>query len=323
MDDPRRPPSPTNDPTTSYRDVRVLVVGATGFVGRHVIAALVRGGAKLHWTTRGASQGAAAHGVDLRDEAAVRALIAKVRPAITFNLAGYGVDAGERNERDATLLNDELVGALARALAATPKSRDENWRGLELVHVGSALEYGDASGDLNEATEPKPTTLYGRTKLAGTRRLAELAATLPLRAATARLFMVYGPGEHAGRLLPSLIESARLQKPLPLTSGTQQRDFTFVGDAAEALLRLGVANGVRPGEAVNVATGRLTSVRDFVEAAARALKLPTELLQFGALPTRAEEMRHSPVAVARAKELLDWLPPTAIEEGLRKSAGPR
>jgi nucleoside-diphosphate-sugar epimerase len=329
-----------------YEGARALVVGGTGFLGRHVAAALAANGAELHWTTRDPSLvepralGLAAgrgHVVDLRDDLAVIELLTAVRPAITFNLAGYGIDPGERDEREAALLNDHFVGVLAQALgqgvaqARAPVSEGSETSDrnpldpplLDLVHVGSALEYGKAGGDLRESSEPQPTTVYGRTKLAGTRALEQACRNSPLRVVTARLFMVFGPGEHEGRLVPSLRRTAATSAPLDLTSGRQERDFTWVGDVAEALLRLGVARGVRPGEIVNVATGRSTSVRAFVATAARIFAIPRELLRFGTLPTRPEEMRHSPVAIGRAKELLHWFPSTTIEQGLRKIAAAR
>ena len=316
-------------PLERYRGARVLVVGGTGFVGRHLLARLAPlDVAQLAWTARDAALGepdalglAQGRGVrvDLRDDAAVRSLVAELRPSITFNAAGYGVDPEERDEEAAVAINDRFVGVLAGELS---RRRDPAWRGLDLVHVGSALEYGSASGDLNESTEPAPTTLYGRTKLAGTQRLAARSLDTLCRGVTARLFMLYGPGEHAGRLVPQLLKTAATRAPLLLTAGTQERDFTYVGDAAEGLLRLGVSTA-KPGEVVNLATGVLTSVRNFVQRAARVLEIPAELLHFGELPTRPEEMRHGPVALGRAKELLDWLPATTIEEGLRKTAAAR
>jgi len=332
---PQEPSASLDAWSAPYRGARALVFGGTGFLGTHVAAALARAGAQPHWTTRDRAlagpgalgfAGGRGHVADLRDERAVREVVAAVRPAIAFNLAGYGVDPVERDEVDAHLLNAAFVATAARALSEAPPA-GESVAGrtelLRLVHVGSALEYGAAAGDLHESTEPRPTTLYGRTKLAGTQLLAEACAGSPLRAATARLFMVYGPGEREGRLLPSLLRAAAARAPIELTAGAQQRDFTFVGDAAEGLLRLGAAASVRPGEVVNLATGRLTSVRAFAETAARILGLPPELLRFGALATRGEEMSHAPVAVGRARVLLGWLPPTTVEEGLRRSAAAR
>ena len=114
-----------------------------------------------------------------------------------------------------------------------------------------------------------------------------------LRGVTARLFTVYGPGETPERLLPSLIQAAKAGRPQRLTSGHQKRDFTYVEDAAEGLLRLGQSSA-EPGAVINLATGRLTPVRGLVRIAADVLNIPAENLEFGALSDRPEEMSHSP-----------------------------
>src|SRR5205085_11129237 len=128
-------------------------------------------------------------------------------------------------------------------------------------------EYGVAQGDLSESTDAAPTTLYGRSKLAGTRALTDRCRALGLNGLTARLFTVYGPEEQPGRLLPTLCTAAATQEPIELSDGRQRRDFTYIEDVVEGLLRLGVA-APNPGSVVNMATGRLTSVRSFVQTTA-------------------------------------------------------
>ncbi len=130
--------------------------------------------------------------------------------------------------------------------------------------------------------------------------------------------MVYGVGERPGRLLPTLIAAASDGAPVRLTSGEQRRDFTYVDDAAEGLLRIGMCDA-EPGEVINVATGELTTIRDFVLRAARVLGLRNDQLAFGALPTRLEEMRHDPVNIARLRKLTGWSPATSIEDGVRRT----
>jgi nucleoside-diphosphate-sugar epimerase len=103
-----------------------------------------------------------------------------------------------------------------------------------------------------------------------------------------------------------------------LTSGEQKRDFIYVEDVSEALVRLGIAPAA-PGDIVNLATGCLTSVRDFVETAARILKIPEDQLRFGELPPLPEEMHHSEVTTERLRRLTGWAPSTMIEEGIRKT----
>lgn len=306
-----------------YRGVTAAVLGASGFIGRWVArylidagactVAIVRDAGAVPSAIRQASTGVVE--ADLSDRNAVRDAIVSTRPTIVFNLAGYGVDRSERDEQMAQLLNAELPAWIAYSLDAP----DDGWTGQRIVHTGSALEYGEIGGDLREDSQPNPTTLYGRTKLAGTLALARACEERGVRGLTARLFTVYGAGEHPGRLLPTLLEGARHSETIPLSAGLQRRDFTYVEDVAEGLLRLGLCRNAHPGEIVNLATGRLTPVREFTLEAARVLGIATERLAFGALPTRTEEMQHDPVLIARLKELIGWSPATDIASGVART----
>jgi nucleoside-diphosphate-sugar epimerase len=304
------------DSAAEYRGAVALVLGSSGFIGRWVARTLAECGARVVRAVRDRRSVAGdAIEADLMQPGSARELLRAVRPSITFNLAGYGVDRRERDETAAWRLNAEAVRELASAIAEV---RDSKWRGADLVHVGSALEYGAASGDLAEDCTPLPSTPYGKSKLEGTRIVADAAAGGGLKAFTARLFTVYGPGEHAGRLLPSLTEAARTGAPVDLTAGSQKRDFTYVEDVAEGLCRLAFSGAVR-GEAINLATGRLTTVCTFAETAAAILNIPGERLRFGKLPPRTEEMEHSAVSLNRLRRLAAWTPGVGIEEGIYKT----
>ena len=302
---------------------RVLVVGADGFVGRWVARALTEMGAELHASVLETARAervfadygvrARVHRTDLTDDHEREQLLAEVQPAVTFNLAGYGVARQERDEALARAVNQELPAQLALDVA---RHRDPNWTHTALVHVGSALEYGEVGGDLSEDGPANPTTLYGRTKRRGTEALVETCQAQRLRGVAARLFMLYGPGEHAGRLLPSLLEAARADADLPLSEGLQRRDFTYVGEAAEGLLRLALGNPPAGG-VCNLATGLLTPVREFVQAAAEVLGLSPERLHFGDVPTRVEEMEHDPVNVERLEACTAWRPTISPRDGVR------
>lgn len=324
-----RPPdnlySSISQPLTQYRGIRALVLGGTGFIGQWVARALYAQGADVWLGVRDRAAAATLHTrrnmhvqireIDLAQPESVPALFQTLRPMITFNLAGYGVDKQEQDETEFHRINTALVGAICEAAGAT---RDLGWMGQAVVHTGSALEYGTIPGNLREDSVPNPTTRYGQSKLAGTLYLRQCCEAHELRGITARLFTVYGPGEHTGRLLPSLIEAARTGNRLKLSAGSQRRDFTYVEDVAEGLLRLGLAPAV-PGEIVNLATGRLSSVREFAETAARILGISQDQLLFGALPMQDSEMQHSEVALERLQQVIQWAPQTDIEKGIRKS----
>jgi nucleoside-diphosphate-sugar epimerase len=245
----------------------------------------------------------------------VIALLRRVQPAVAFNLAGYGVDPRERSASDAHRVNADGVAAICDGMADI---RGSSWPGQRIVHVGTALEYGEARGNLREDTPPRPTTVYGRTKLAGTRVLADRCRRLHVTGLTARLFTVYGPGELEGRLLPTLLRAAGHEQALEFTAGAQRRDFVYVEDVAEGLLRLGLAEP-QYGTVCNLATGHLTTVREFIEVAARATGLDPSRLRFGVLPTRPEEMSHDPVDVSMLGALTGWRPLTSVEEGVGRT----
>lgn len=311
--------------STAYKGTRVLVLGANGFIGRWVARKLTEAGAELALVVRDRDVAepvferygvrGIVHAADLMQPGSAAELVKSLEPQLIFNLVGYGVDRRQREEKPAWRLNYDVVRELAIALAAAPTVP---WPGMRFVHVGTAAEYGSVGGDLREDGAAKPTSAYGRSKLHGTTELLVRADMLALRAVCARLFTVYGPGEIAGRLLPTLIAAAREGKPVELTDGVQKRDFTYVEDAAEGLLRLGLAESVEP-QVVNVATGKLASVRTFALNAAAVLGLSLDRLRFGAIPTTTDEMEHGDVNVERLRSLVGWVPSTAIPEGVART----
>ena len=304
-----------------YRGVRVVVLGATGFLGRSVAASLARAGAELHAGVRAGAPGREPHGavihpLDLADLARTTELIDRLRPAVVFNLAGFGVDPDEKRTPDHALarrLNTELPIALASSVG----SDSAGWPGRALVHVGSIAEYGPIAGRLTEDAPPRPTGLYPETKLAGTAGVAGIAHQRRIPAVTARLAQVYGPGEHPGRLLPLLIAARSTGSLETLSVGTQRKDFTFSEDVVEGLLRLGLSSGP-PGEWINLATGVATTVADFVTQAAHLLRLPTAMLRFER-PIPPGELTHESLSVDRLRAATGWVPTTTIREGILRT----
>jgi len=308
-----------------YSGRRVMVLGAAGFLGRWVARSLGQQGAELLLVARDRDQAKrvfADYGVagrvlvqDLEDIVSVRTMLEEMRPAVVFNLAGYGVDPGERDEALARRLNVDLVRVLCEAMG---RLRDPGWPGMHLVHAGSSAEYGSSAGPLAEETAPRPAGFYGLSKLEGTQAVEAAVRAGHIRAITARLFNVYGPGEHSGRLLPSLLECARTRETLALTDGSQRRDFAYVEDVARAVAALGLVPS-SPWPTVNLATGQVLPVRTFTETAARLLGIPAQSLAFGRISGNQNALDYPAVSVDRLQSLLGWTPTADYEDGVLRT----
>ncbi|MFX0196781.1 MAG: NAD-dependent epimerase/dehydratase family protein [Candidatus Hodarchaeota archaeon] len=308
-----------------YTGVRALVLGASGFIGRWVARLLSQEGADLWIVGRDkerlnnvakiySSKGNKIV-LDLEKPKAFQRLFEKIQPDITFNATGYGVSHQEKDERKAWKINAELVEEIASVVAK--KGRSE-WGGLKLVHVGSGFEYGPITHVITETIEPKPTTTYAKSKLSGTKKIQELSRLTGLRAVTARLFTVYGPGENFERLLPSLFRATKSGGSIKLTKGEQKRDFTYVKDIAIGLLKLGLLSEV-PGQIVNLATGKLTPVRDFVKCAQNIIGINQSQLLFGTIPYRDDELWQGRVDVNLLKTCIHWVPSYSIIRGIQET----
>ncbi len=306
-----------------YAGRRALVTGSTGFIGGWVARRLQDAGAQTFLASRSGEAlrwSAAEYALkgehivaDFTVPGTVDRVLNQVRPDVVFNLAGYGVDPVERDPRVAEAVNvrvvEEFVSALHRA--------DSDFPGHRFVQAGSAAEYGPVADEVVESSATAPVSLYGKTKLLAT-RIVTAAALGGLRAVTARLFTVYGPGEHSHRLLPSLLHAARNGTQLALSRGDQRRDFTYVAEVAEGLIRLGALSGATA-PVLNLATGRLTSVREFAECAADVLNLDRRQLRFGEAPCYAEEVQQGQANISLLCATLGWAPSLSVSEGVRKT----
>lgn len=304
-----------------YADTRVLLTGATGFIGSWTWRLLSELGADVVATGRSqkklddlaARWGLAGERrvLDLTRPADVAHLIEEARPLVIINAAGYGVAPQESDPALNARINAELPSQLAALATKT------EWRGQQLIHIGSAFEYGSVEGEVTEESAAKPASPYAEMKLEGTRRLSEVVSQRGVKAVTVRVCTIYGPGEHAHRLLPSLLRAGAARQPLDLTPGEQERDFTYVRDIAEGLLRIGLLE--QAPSVLNLATGHSARVREFSTVAYTTAGGDAKDLNFGALQYRANEVWQGPVRTDRLFGLLHWVPPTTLEEGIRET----
>lgn len=297
--------------------MRVLVTGATGFVGSHVAAELVGRGDEVAvlrraggdaWRIAGLLPRVTTIAGDLSDVGASAGAIEAFAPEAVVHLAWAGVAKSRRDDREQMEANIDGSLALLRVAA---RAGCRAW-----VALGSQAEYGPQGRRLDESAPLAPRSLYGRAKVEACERSRRLAEGLGVRFAWLRLFSAYGPADGPATLV-SYVIGALLRGDRPaLTSGEQPWDFLYVGDAAEAIAATAAAPGAEG--IYNLGSGRAVRVREAVEMIRDRID-PRLPLGFGEVPPGAEAPRHLEADIGRLAGATGWRPRTDLGDGLART----
>jgi UDP-glucose 4-epimerase len=292
--------------------VRAVVTGGAGFIGSHVVDALLARGDEVHVVDSFATgklervpAEATLHEQDIREP--LNELFQELRPEAVFHLAAQADVrvSVERPDYDASV----NVGGTIRVLeAARPV-------GAQLVFssTGGAI-YGERTSPAPEDTPREPLAPYGTSKLCGEEYLATYNRLYGTSHVSLRFGNVYGPRQdphgEAGvvAIFLGLLRSGAA--PKIFGDGRQTRDYVYVGDVAQATLAaVGQAGGV-----FNIGTGIETSVVDLFAACRAVTGVEVEAEH---APARAGELQRSVLDPSLAANVLGWRPETSLEEGLR------
>ena len=298
---------------------RVLVAGGTGFVGANLVRRLLREGCDVHllsrqgspdWRVHDIAAQLRWHAVEIENREAVRTAVRDARPDWVFHLAAYGAyphqtDAGR-------MVSTNVTGSMALLDACA-----EIGVGA-FIQTGSSSEYGLKDHPARETELLEPNSAYAVTKAAATHYCQFIARRLKLNAATLRLYSIYGPYEEPTRLVPTLIAQGVEGRLPPLTNPRTARDFVYVDDAVEALLRVAATGGIRPGSIYNVCSGTQTDLATIVAEIREILSIEAEPA-WETMPARAWDTSAwvgDPAAILRDT---GWRAETNLRDGLRKT----
>jgi UDP-glucose 4-epimerase len=306
--------------------MRTLVTGGAGFIGSNLVDALLARGDEvtvlddLSTGRRVNLDGALAGGarlaeVDVRDGAAVGALLADARPELVFHLAAQ-IDV-RKSVEDPYFDAAVNVGGTANVLEA---GRATGVDRVIFVSTGGALygEGADKELPLPESTPIAPLSGYGQSKFAAEGYLGLFERLHGLSGMSLRLGNVYGPRQdplgEAGvvAIFCGLLKNGG--RPTVYGDGTQTRDYIYVGDVVSAAL---AAGATRLGGAVNIGTGREASVLDLVEILSAIEGREDFTPEFA--PERAGEVQRISLDAGMAERELDWTPQTTLEQGLAQT----
>ena len=290
---------------------RVLVTGASGFIGRHCLPILLARGYEVYAVGFRTSEvtllGVHWRRADLLDANQIVDLLRDTQPTHLMHFAWcttpgtYWTMPENLNWLQASLT---LVQAFVQN------------GGQRLVTAGTCAEYDWHYGYCSEMVTPlMPTTLYGTCKNSLHHVLTAFAKEAGLSAAWGRIFFVYGPFEQQQRLVPSVINSLLRGEAARCSHGNQIRDFLHVEDVADAFVAL--LNGEMSGP-VNIASGLPLALKDVIGEIAARFNRP-DLVEWGAIAAAADE---PPFLVADTRRLtaeVGWTPRHNLVSGLAQT----
>jgi nucleoside-diphosphate-sugar epimerase len=284
--------SPLAGDVVSWRDRRVAVTGAGGFLGGYLVRALKAHAARVTAICRG--------DVDLAtDTLGLVPLLGEARPEVVFHLAGHTNLDRSAHAADACMRgNVQTMISLLRAL--------EGNRGCAVVFSSSLDVYGPGSLPFREDQRERPSSPYGVSKLAAEQLLAIAEGAFGLPHVVVRLSTIYGSGQRPPKLIPAVVAASVRGERLPMGSREQRRNFLHVDDAITGLLRA----AERPealGEVINLAGDRELTVGEVVDAIRRQLGSCPEP-EWGSFAASAGETTSWMADCAKAARLLDWRP---------------
>jgi len=295
---------------------KVLITGATGFVGHHLCERLNGEGARVVGLARGPGLrplvGVDMRAVDIANAAEVERTVAEVAPEVVIHLAATrnrGVDfSAFRSGYEVNVLGTLNVMEACKRVPHLNR----------LIHLGTCEEYGSAEIPFDESAREAPASSYGVSKLGATQLLQSAARNWNLPVTILRPTNVYGPGQAEDMFLPALITALMQGRAFSMTPGEQTRDYVYVDDLVEAIL-CAIRARVPAGSVVNIGAGQPVRIKDVASLALLHFDpRAADLLSFDKGYRQGEVMEYW-ASTKRASQWLQWQTRVALAEGIART----
>ena len=288
---------------------RVLLTGATGFIGHHCLGPLLALNYEVHAVSSKSPPTSGStfvqwHQADLLEREAIAPLVREVQPTHLLHLAWMVVPGQSYTSID-------NYRWLQSTLDLVDQFRTQG--GKRIAVAGSSYEYDQRYGVCSEELTPtEPDTVYGICKHALQEVLAAYCRSTDLTMVWPRIFFVYGPNEHPNRLVSSVIRSLLAGEPARCSHGRQMRDYLYVQDVADGMVALLDGGAQGP---VNIGLGTPVTLRQIIETIGE-MTGRSDLIRFGAIEARPNEVPLVIADTSRMATATDWRPRYGLEEGL-------
>lgn len=298
--------------------IKVLVTGATGFVGSCLARRLVHMNYDVHVFTRGKSNKwriadllgrVTDHEVDLRDAGMVKNTVAHIRPGIIYHLATYG---GFAAQKDTSVIMESNFMATVNLLSACERIGFDCF-----INTGSSSEYGIKPGPMGESDVLEPVGDYGVSKAAAALFCRSRALEKGLPVITLRLFSPYGPWDDPRRLIPYVIKSLLRGETPKLSTPKSVRDFIYIDDVLDVFFKV-IKAPLPGGKIFNVGTGVQYSIGEVVSMITKIVGNGLEPV-WGRVNSQRPEPDYWVADIGKAGRELGWWPSTSLGAGLTKT----
>lgn len=292
---------------------RILIVGGTGFIGRHLAKKCLNyspfvTSLGLTNSTENESdiKGVEYIQADILDREKLKSTLNGRSYDYVFNLGGY-IDHTPYFKGGHNVLESHFIG-VTNIIECLDLKRLKGF-----VQIGSSDEYGNQPGPQNEDMRERPFSTYSFSKTAATHFIQMLHLSEGFPGVVARLFLVYGPGQDEKRFLPQIVIACLKGETIETTEGRQLRDFCYVDDVVEGLIKSAVTPQAK-GHVINIASSKPVLIRDMIDEIVGVIGKGNPIL--GARPYREGEHMELFADINRAKDLLCWEPRITLKDGL-------
>lgn len=295
---------------------KILITGASGFVGQHLINSLIKENCKLYCFVRGLSidfnntesEEISYYDIDLKQKEDLNNIVKSISPDIVIHLAGKKNRSNEINEIK-SILDNNVFGTLNLFESLLSVSNLK-----KIILLGSIEEYGFGYSPFKEDSFENPISTYGVSKLTISKLAKIFINEYNLPITILRPSIIYGPMQGTEMFIPSLINSLSNKQNFQMTKGEQYRDFLYIDDLIEAIKKTILIDNLT-GSTFNIASGISFKLSNIAIKIANILNAEDNL-QIGALDYRKSEIMNYTVDIALALDKLNWKPNTSIDEGL-------
>lgn len=278
---------------------RIFITGASGFLGSHLTQALKKKRYVLGTFDK-----------DLVRYKDVELSLKQFQPDIIYHL-GALVNLSRNFEVANTCIDVNVKGTL-NVLEACRSLHIQRF-----IYTSTEEVYGDSKIPYKESFLPDPPSPYAVSKIASENLIKLYAHELSFEAVILRIGTIYGPHQNVNRFIPQIIAQALTDTDIPLNSGKKKRDYIYIDDTVEALIKAKNCTLPAQYQILNLGGGKTYSLKYLVQRIMKISKSNSKLL-WNSFPDRILESDEWLMDLRNAKKILKWYPHTSLDNGLRK-----